>query len=251
MLRRFALLTPCALLLLTAARALADDAKPAGDKTPAANSSSNAAAAKSSDTKAEAGAAAAEAGAAGAAAGEVKPKYAPFATVTKDYKPVQGPSLIPLYQKEGSVLAEFAPHTLNNDFIVLISIARGIGHGHILGGMSWGIGDDWIWQFRKVDDHIHVVRRNVRFTATKGSPEEKAVGIAYTDSVLFSLPIATISPSGGYVVDLTQVFMSDLPQISHDLPGFSFAGQRRPGPRSRAIPTTSNWKSPPPTPPAA
>ena len=77
-----------------------------------------------------------------------------------------------------------------------------------------------------MDDRIQVVRRNVRFTATKGSPEERAVGIAYTDSMLFSLPIASISPSGGYVVDLNQIFMSDLPEISHDLPGFSFAANR-------------------------
>ena len=92
------------------------------------------------------------------------------------------------------MLAEFSQHTLNKDFIVVISIARGIGHGHILGGMSWGgNGEDAIWQFRKVDDHIQVVRRNVRFMAAKGSPEERAVGIAYTDSILFSLPITTRS----------------------------------------------------------
>ena len=88
--------------------------------------------------------------------------------------------------------------------------------------MSWGFGDDWLWQFRRVDERIHVVRRNVRFTAKKGSPEEQAVSLAYTDSVLFSLPIATMSPSGGIVVDLSPVFMSDLPQISRALPGFSF-----------------------------
>ena len=85
-------------------------------------------------------------------------------TVTKEHKQVSG--LVTLWHKEGSVLAEFSPHTLNRDFIVVISIARGIGHGHILGGMSWGgNGDDAIWQFRKVDDRIQVVRRNVRFTA--------------------------------------------------------------------------------------
>ena len=31
--------------------------------------------------------------------------------------------------------------------------------------MSWGFGDDWVWQFRKVDDNVHIVRRNVRFKA--------------------------------------------------------------------------------------
>src|SRR5262249_10601500 len=113
---------------------------------------------------------------------------------------------------------------LNKDFIVLISIAKGIGRGVVLGGMSWGFGDDWIWQFRKVDDRIHLVRRNVRFTAsTKDDPQGKAIDLAYTDSVLFSLPILTNTPSGANVVDFTPVFMSDLPQISAVLPGFVFA----------------------------
>ena len=43
---------------------------------------------------------------------------------------------------------------------------------------------------------------------------------------MFSLPIVTKSPSGNYVVDLTPVFMSDLPQISAVLQGFGFAADR-------------------------
>ena len=54
-------------------------------------------------------------------------------------------------------------------------------------------------------------------------PDRPGRHVAYTDSVLFSLPIITKSPDGGYVVDLTPVFMSDLPQISMVLPGFSFS----------------------------
>jgi hypothetical protein len=148
-------------------------------------------------------------------------KYPPFADVIKESESVDG--LIKLHHKGTRLYAELGHNHLDRDFIVLISIARGIGKGAILGGMSWGFGDDWIWQFRKVDERIHIVRRNVRFTASKGSPEEKAVNFAYTDSVLFSLPIVTISPSGAYVVELTPVFMGDLPQISSVLPGFSFS----------------------------
>ena len=37
--------------------------------------------------------------------------------------------------------------------------------------------------------------------------------LAYTDSVLFSLPIATTGPGGNVVVDLSPVFMSDLPGL--------------------------------------
>ncbi|MBX3413460.1 MAG: zinc-dependent metalloprotease [Pirellulales bacterium] len=152
-----------------------------------------------------------------------KPKYPPFADVMKDAKPTADPSLIKLYQKDGKLLAELKSNHFDRDFIVLISIAKGIGEGDLLGGMSWGFGDDWVWQFRKVEDNVHVVRRNVRFRADKGSPEERAVSLAYTDSVLFSLPTVTTSPSGGTVVDLTPIFMSDLPQISRSLPGFGFA----------------------------
>jgi hypothetical protein len=131
-----------------------------------------------------------------------------------------------LHRKGGTLYGEISPSQLNRDFIVVISLAKGIGRGRLLGGMSWGFGDDWVWQFRKVDDYIHIVRRNVRFNAAKGSPEEKAVKLAYTDSVLFSLPIVSIGPGGGIVVDLNSVFMSDLPQISQSLPGFMFSPQR-------------------------
>jgi hypothetical protein len=144
--------------------------------------------------------------------------------VIKDFGSVDG--LFKLHHKGSKLLAELNSSHLNRDFIVLISIAKGIGRGQLLGGMSWGFGDDWIWQFRKSDDRIHIVRRNVRFTAAKGDPQERAVNLAFTDSVLFSLPIATMSPSGAYVIDLTSVFMGDLPQISSALPGFSFSEAR-------------------------
>ncbi|HEV2968405.1 MAG TPA: zinc-dependent metalloprotease [Pirellulales bacterium] len=229
MLSRLGLLVPGVLLLLTSAVVIAEETKPTGDKSPAAksdaaNSASGSTTAKSTEAKAD-NSASSDESSSGGSGREGKSKYAPFATVTKDYKSVSG--LVPLFHKEGSVLAEFSNSTLNRDFIVVISIARGIGHGQILGGMSWGgNGEDAIWQFRKVDDHIQVVRRNVRFTAAKGSPEERAVGIAYTDSIMFSLPITSISPSGGYIVDLNQIFMTDFPEISHDLPGYSFSANR-------------------------
>ncbi len=148
-------------------------------------------------------------------------KYPPFAEVTKDADTIDG--VIKLYRKGSHLFAELTGGVLNRDFIVLISLAKGIGQEPLWGGMSWSFGDDWIWQFRKADDRIHLVRRNVRFTAAKGDPQEKAVNLAYTDSVLFSLPIATMGPAGGYVVDLSHVFMGDLPQISSVLPGFSFS----------------------------
>jgi len=157
-----------------------------------------------------------------------------FAVLLKDATKISG--LIPLWRKDEKVYAELTDSLLGKEFFVLISIARGIGDRFLLGGMSWGDGDDWVWQFRKVDDNIQIIRKNVRFFADKGSPEEKAVDLAYTDSVLFSVPIATTGPAGGHVIDLSPIFFTDLPQISALLPGFSFARDRSTWARVKGFP---------------
>lgn len=166
-------------------------------------------------------------------ASEEKPEYPPFDKVLGDAEVHDG--MLKLYEKEDRLYAELGSGNLDKDYIVLISIAKGIGQRPLLGGMSWGFGDDWVWQFRKVGDQIHVVRRNVRFTADKGSPESRAVQLAYTDSVLFSLPIVT-KHGGAYVVDLTPVFMSDLPQISQVLRGFAFSPSKSSWAEIKAFP---------------
>jgi len=144
--------------------------------------------------------------------------------VLKDAEKISG--LITLYRDGTKLYAELSSDQYNSQYIVLISIARGIGRQPLLGGMTWSFGDDWVWTFRKVDEDVHLIRKNVRFRANDGSPEATAVQFAYTDSVLFSLPIVTKGPGGGDLVDLTRVFMSDLPQISQVLPGFAFAADR-------------------------
>jgi hypothetical protein len=147
-----------------------------------------------------------------------------YANILKDAKSVTG--MWSVYQKGNNLYWEITNSDYSAEYIVLIAISRGIAQGQLLGGMSWGFGDDWVWQFRKVGDSVHVIRKNVRFKANANSPESRAVAAAYTDSVLFSLPIMTKGPKGGDLVDLTQIFMSDLPQIGRVLPGFNFSSQK-------------------------
>ena len=131
-----------------------------------------------------------------------------------------------VYSKDQKLLVDLKTSNLSKEYIVLTSIARGISQGMVLGGMSWGFGDDVIWTFRKVDDKIHVIRRNVRFRAKQGSPEADAVKLAYSDSVIYALPIVAPS-SGGHLVDMTRVFMSDDWQIGREIGfGFRFASDR-------------------------
>ena len=163
------------------------------------------------------------------------PKFPPYAQVIGEAQTI--PGLLMLHRKDMRLLAEISQADLNKDFIVAIAIARGIGQTPLLGGMTVHFDDTWVWQFRKVEDRIQIVRRNVRFRANSGSPQEKAVYLSYTDSILFSLPIATMSPTGNFVVDLTPVFMSDLPQFSHIFPGFGFAPDRSTWAKIKGFPT--------------
>ncbi len=162
--------------------------------------------------------------------GETKPAAAaaapapPYAQILKDAKAV--PGLLQLHQRGNNLFVELMPGDYNAEYIVLMAISRGIGQGQLLGGMTWSMGDDWIWQFRKIGENVHIIRKNVRFKADANSPEARAVHAAYTDSVLFSLPTSVKGPKGGDLVDLTPVFMSDLPQIGQVLPGFQFSPQK-------------------------
>ena len=147
-----------------------------------------------------------------------------FEKLVKDAKRIEG--LLPLYMKEDKLVIEVPHKLLGKEMFVTISIAQGIGSRSLLGGMSWGDGDDWVWTFRKRADKLQVVRKNVRFFAKSGSPEANAVANAFTDSILFSVPILAKTPAGGYLFDPEKIFFTDLPKIARQLSGYSFAKDR-------------------------
>ena len=131
------------------------------------------------------------------------------------------------YHNESRILLDVKSSQLGKEYIIIPSIARGISRGNVLGGMSWDFDGDAIWVFKKVGDKkIHIVQPQVRFRAKPGSPEADAVKLAYSDSVIYSLPILADSP-GGHLVDMTSVFMSDDLKIGRQIgSGFSFARDR-------------------------
>lgn len=199
-------LTSCLLFNGALSLAIADDSKKAADpatvKAPGDEQSAAAAAA--------------------AAAAQAASSPPPHVSILKEAKTLPS-GLLTLYQKGNNLIAELSSSDYGGEYIILISISRGISYAPLIGGYSWSMGDDWLWSFRKVDDRVHVVRSNVRFKANAGFPESLAVRNAYTDSVLFALPIMAKGPKGGDLVNLSQIFMSDLPQISDHLPGFAFS----------------------------
>jgi hypothetical protein len=145
----------------------------------------------------------------------------------KEAGPNSDGGLFKLWYNDQKLLGVVKGSDIGKEFIVLTSIAKGVSSGMVLGGMSWGFDDEnVIWTFRKVGENIHLLRRNVRFTANPGTPEAEAVGLAYNDSILYSLPILT-EAAGGYVVDFGRVFMNDDQMIGRAIgPTFRFVSDR-------------------------
>lgn len=136
----------------------------------------------------------------------VSAELQPFDRVVPEATKLGGP--ISTYRKKDSLYWELTPSQYGVDYICVVSIARGIGTPDLYGGQSIDYGNDMIWRFKKVDDRVQLIRRNYRYRADKG-PDSEALRVAFTDSVVFSLPIIATGPSGGDVVDITSLFMGD------------------------------------------
>jgi hypothetical protein len=139
-----------------------------------------------------------------------------FDKLTADSEKQEG--LFKLYRKKERLYLELDPGQFDKPYLFLINIARGIGTGIVLGGMTWQMDDDWLLSFRRVGDRVHVVRRNVRFRAQPGTPASEAVKLAYSDSVLAALRIQSVRASRGSVlVDFTDFLMTDIGDIGSAL----------------------------------
>ena len=155
-----------------------------------------------------------------------KKEFPDFSKVIEDSKSYEG--FFKLHQKKENLYCEIQPSQLNQPFLCMISLARGLGRGSLISGMTM---DEWLLVWRRVGDNVHLMRKNVRFRADKGTPTAQAVDYGYSDSVLFSLKIESIHPQRkSLLVNISPVFVSDLPPLA-----------RRIAPDARFDRTRSTW----------
>lgn len=134
-------------------------------------------------------------------------KFADFSKTTEGAKKYEG--LFNLYQKDDHLYAEIKPSLYNTELLAPMAIARGIASA----GTPLNFGDEWVLYFRRVGDNIQLVRKNIHYQAPKDTPLGKAVEQNFTDSVLKSLKIVSMSPSGAPLVDLADIFFTDFAQL--------------------------------------
>ncbi len=135
-------------------------------------------------------------------------KFKEFSEVTKDTTRYDG--LFTLFKTNDQVYAEIKPGQFDQPILAPIAIARGLA----MAGQPLNFGDEWILVFRRVGDNVQLLRRNIHYEAPKGTPLEKAVQQNYTDSVLMGLPIVSLSPEGGVLIDFSQIFLSDFAELN-------------------------------------
>ena len=179
-----------------------------------------------------------------------KPKYPPYADVLKDVKSDRRPDQAA--PQGNQVYAELTSSQLNRDFIVLISIARGIGEGQLAGRHELGLRRRLavaVPQGRRQHPR-RAPQRALHGRQRQPRREGRQAGLHRQRAV---------QPADRH--DRPHGRIGRRPDAGlHERPAANLARRcrasrsrrtNRPGPRSRASPTTSSWKSPPPMPRAA
>ena len=82
--------------------------------------------------------------------------------------------------------------------------------------MTLNFDEQWVLLFKRVNDKIQLIRRNVHHKAKAGSPTQKAMETTYfDDAVLKALRIVAINQANqqAVLINLNDIFMSDFAQL--------------------------------------
>jgi len=155
----------------------------------------------------------------------------PFAEVIKDARRSDG--VLAFWQKDDRVWLELKPGDFDTPFFLSPKLKSGIGERGIFGGM---MEDSGIVQFRRVHNQVQLIWKNVGFVARPGTPEALAVDVAYSPSLLASVPVLSQPEPDrkSVLVEANAIFIADLLAFGMDLQrayrqGYSF------DPRNSAI----------------
>jgi hypothetical protein len=117
-----------------------------------------------------------------------------FAEVSRDAKEM--PGLFRLWQKDDKVWLEIEPSQFDHAYFFSTHMDQGLGENQFFAGsmnssISRRFGGPLVVTFRKVGTMVQLIAKNVKYTAQPGTPEARAVGDAFSDSLLASAAIAS------------------------------------------------------------
>ncbi len=135
-----------------------------------------------------------------------KEDFLRFIQIVKISEKLEG--LFTLYCNDdfGKIYLEIKPEQLNKDYLATVTLESGIGESGIYSGLPLA---DFLFYFRRINNQLHFVVRNVKFR-TESISEQRSLARSFSDSVLYSLPIDGIHPfSKNILIDLDNLLMQD------------------------------------------
>lgn len=141
----------------------------------------------------------------------------PFQDVVEGSDRLEG--LFTLYRNKenGAVYLEIQRQQLNRNFLLITTLESGLGEVGAFSG--WPV-SDFMVQFRRVNNQVHLVVPNTFFRTNPGDPQERSVRRSFSESVLYAFPIASIHPQRhSLLLELNSLLLEqDLPGLTMQLP---------------------------------
>jgi hypothetical protein len=119
-----------------------------------------------------------------------------------------------LWQKDDKVYIELEPDQFDRPFFFKSAINQGIGEGRIFGGaMTYPVGVSQIVVFHKHGQTVQLIAKNVKYTATAGTPEARAVAAGFSDSLLSVAPISSQPhpEKKSVLIEANALLLADIP----------------------------------------
>ncbi|MBD2339240.1 zinc-dependent metalloprotease [Calothrix sp. FACHB-156] len=135
-----------------------------------------------------------------------------FREIVKATEKLEG--LFTLYRnhEDGRTYWEIKPEQLNKNYLATVTLESGLGESGIYSGLPL---TDFLFYFRRVNNNLHFVVRNVKFRTEVSEPEQRSLSRSFSDSVLYALPIDTIDPwSKNILINLDDLLMQDFPGLT-------------------------------------
>ncbi|BDA73220.1 hypothetical protein CAL7716_073860 [Calothrix sp. PCC 7716] len=136
----------------------------------------------------------------------------PFDEVTKDTQRSEG--LFTLYRnkEKNKIYLEIKPEQLNKNFLATATLESGIGEGGIYSGMPL---QDFLFYFKRVNNNLQFVVRNVNFRTREGDPQARSLARSFSDSVLYNIQLKSIHPERKtLLIDLGDILLTDVSGLS-------------------------------------
>ena len=152
---------------------------------------------------------ASSAAAAAAAAVAALAAQKPFAEVVKGAKVT--PGFFNIYERDDKVWIEIAPEQFDQPFFFNFSFASGLGEKWFYGGMML---DSYIATFHRLSHtQVQLIARNTEFFAAPNTPEARAVGEAFSNSLLSGAAVASQPhpERKSVLIEVNSLLFADIP----------------------------------------